>query len=136
MTNAEFSESYWINAQRILKEAESFLKDGAWHLVVRRCQECVELVLKALLRQAGVEVPRLHDVGSLFLAHSNRFASLPLERLVSISRRLREERELSFYGDDLTETPPQQLYYKEDANSALEDARFVVANAKPILPSQ
>ena len=49
-----------------------------------------------------------------------------LERLVSISRRLRQEREVSFYGNEEIAAPPEDLYMREDADSALGDARFVL----------
>jgi HEPN domain-containing protein len=130
MTNQDFARSYWTNAQQILKEAESLFQNKAWHLVVRRSQECVELLLKALLREAGIEVPKVHDVGSLLLNHSDRFPNLPIERLVAISRRLRQERETSFYGDELTQTPPDKLYDQQDAIQALQDARFAYSTLK------
>lgn len=126
MTNTEFSASYLNTAKEILQEAESFFQKEIWHLVVRRSQECVELCLKSLLRGAGIEVPHLHDVGTLFKKHSDRFPQWPIDRLVSISRRLREEREISFYGDDVTETPPEELYDKVDADQALQDAHWLL----------
>ncbi len=127
MTNTEFAKSYLNSAKKILKEAESLFQEQAWHLVVRRSQEAVELGLKALLRQTGIEVPRLHDVGTLLRKHANRFPNIPLDRVVSISRRLREEREISFYGDDLTDSPPETLYDKQDAEDALSDARWILS---------
>ena len=48
-----------------------------------------------------------------------------VDRWASISRRLRREREVSFYGDDETGAPPQLLYTEDDARAALEEARFV-----------
>lgn len=49
-----------------------------------------------------------------------------IERLVSISRRLRGEREISFYGDEELAAPPERLYSRADADTAWHDARFVV----------
>ncbi len=46
--------------------------------------------------------------------------------LVSISRRLRQEREISFYGNDEIGAPPDRLYSADDAGTALGDARFVI----------
>lgn len=126
MTNQELSKSYLNSALQILKEAQTLNSEKVWHLVVRRCQECVELCLKGLLRQAGLEVPRLHDVGFLFRQESHRFPNFPIDQIVSISRGLKVEREISFYGDDMTETPPEKLYSVEDASEALENARFIV----------
>ncbi len=127
MTNEEFSKSYLLSAKSILNEAESLFKEGIWHLVVRRSQEAVELGLKALLRNAGIEVPRIHDVGAILRKHSNRFSNLPIDRMVAISRRLREEREISFYGDEMTDSPPETLYDKKDAEDALKDAKWILS---------
>ena len=129
MTSAEMGRSHLRQARRILNEAQRHHEDSAWHLVVRRCQETVELALKGALRFAGLEVPHVNDVGVLLAEHAGR---LPrgfvdhLERLVSISRRLRQEREMSFYGNEEMAAPPEDLYMREDADSALDDARFAL----------
>ena len=47
----------------ILDEARRFQDKSAWNLVVRRCQEVVELALKGTLLWAGLEVPWVHDAG-------------------------------------------------------------------------
>ncbi len=39
MTSEEMARSHLRLAQRILAEAERLHRDGAWNLVVRRCQE-------------------------------------------------------------------------------------------------
>jgi HEPN domain-containing protein len=49
-----------------------------------------------------------------------------LDRNVSVSRRLGKERELSFYGNDDSGVPPEELYSQADAEAALGDADFVV----------
>lgn len=57
----------------------------------------VELALKAALRAAGVEVPQIHDVGIILKDHPEKFPEAfrkKIERLASISRRLRREREV------------------------------------------
>jgi HEPN domain-containing protein len=121
--------SHLRQARRILAEAGRHHADAAWHLVVRRAQEAVELALKALLRSAGVEVPHVHDVGVFLADHQDRLPGEirgELERLVSVSRRLRREREVSFYGDEETGAPPERLYSRPDAEEALRDGHFVV----------
>ena len=126
------ARSYLREAQQILGEAERHHGERVWHLVVRRSQEAVELSLKALLRASGIEVPRVHDVGIFLVDHADRLppAVVPhLDRLVSTSRRLRQEREVSFYGDDETGAPPDRLYSHDDAEAALGDARFVLTVA-------
>lgn len=129
MTNEEMAQSDLKRAREVLVEAEMLYKKGVWNLVVRRSQEAVELALKGALRFAGLEVPKVHDVGAFLERHKERFSGRLLEeihRLASISRRLELERKLSFYGDEETATPPEKLYSKVDADQALGDARFVL----------
>lgn len=116
-------------ALRVLQEAEGHYGEGAWNLIVRRCQEAVELALKGALRFVGLEVPRVHDVGVFLKRNRKRFRERmadELDRLASISRRLRAEREISFYGDEEMGIPAEELYAQQDADEALRDARFVV----------
>lgn len=129
MTNAEMAQGHLRQARLILDEAEGLRQRGVWHLVVRRCQEAVELALKAALRSVGVEVPRVHDVGIFVVEHADKLPARVtphLDRLVSISRRLGLERETSFYGHEQTGTPPEKLYTAIDADTALQDAHFVL----------
>lgn len=129
MTSAEIAMAYVRQARLILEEAEHYQKRATWHLVVRRCQEAVELALKGALRAAGIEVPHVHDVGVFLRDHAERFPEFltrELDRVISISRRLREEREISFYGDEEVGTPSERLYIPHDAEEALQDARFIL----------
>lgn len=66
MTSREMVESYIRTAAHIIKQAKMACADKVWHLAVRRCQECVEMALKAALRFVGVEVPKIDDVGLSF----------------------------------------------------------------------
>jgi len=99
VTNRSTAQAYVDQAALVLDEAQSLHRRGAWNLVVRRCQEAVELALKGALRAVGVEVPRVHDVGGTLRQHSQRFPPAlreALPELVFISRRLGRERELAF----------------------------------------
>ncbi len=136
MTNRGMAGSHLAQSEEIWKEAESLLHRGVWNLVVRRSQEAVELALKAALRSVGVEVPRLHDVGVLVKEQSGKFPGAftrDIDKIASISRRLRREREISFYGDDEMDVPPEQIYAELDAREALEEARFVLERCKSTL---
>lgn len=139
MTNSDMARGYLSQAVEILAEAERLYHAQVWNLVVRRSQEVIELALKAALRFVGLEIPRLHDVGVLLIEHRNKFP-LPfgkeIDRLASISRRARREREISFYGDDEIGVPPQQLYREPDACVALEDARFVLKCCRDVMGKQ
>ncbi len=137
MTSEEMARAYLAQAEEILREAERLHQRQAWNLVVRRSQEAVELALKGILRHVGVEVPRTHDVSLWLKNYQNRLPP-PLrnevDRLASISRRLRLERELSFYGDEDVGAPPQRLYTEEDARIALEEARWVLKRCEEAWP--
>ena len=62
MTSRDMARSHRRRAARVMREAERLFAEEDWSLCVRRCQEAVELALKALLRAAGAEVPKVHDV--------------------------------------------------------------------------
>lgn len=135
MTNREMADGYLAQAGEILVEARGALERGVWNLVVRRCQEVVELALKAALRLTGVEVPRVHDVGVILRDHGMKFPEPfrgEIDRMASISRQLRREREASFYGDDETGAPPQRLYTRDDAQRALQDAAFILERCREL----
>jgi hypothetical protein len=56
-----------------------------------------------------------------------------LEELASISRNLRRDRELAFYGaEDLT---PSGFYSRNDAEQARDGARQAVAAVTPHVPT-
>ena len=129
MTNKEFAQSYFVQAKAIFRELEEHYKAKEWHLAVRRAQEVVEFILKGFLRQAGIEIPRFHDVGGVLQKERERLPqnlTKNLERIISVSRRLRQERETSFYGDEEQELPPSALYTEIDAKQAKEDAKWLM----------
>lgn len=65
---------YLVKAQKRLK-ALAVLRDEKAHSdVVREAQELVKLALKEMLRAAGVEPPKFHDVGGLLLEHESKFS--------------------------------------------------------------
>ena len=129
MNTQEATQLNLERASMILEEAHHYRDKGALNLVVRRCQEVVELALKGTLWWAGLEVPWVHDVGVFLRQHRDRFPvgfAQQIPRLASISRVLRAEREQSFYGDEASGLPPEMLYGEQDAVEALEKAAFVL----------
>ena len=116
-----------LRALDVLYEAES------WADVVRESQEVVELALKGLLRAAGIDPPRVHDVADVLAAERGRLpaalADDDVARLAAASRDLRRDRELAFYGaEDLT---PSEFYRETDAAGARDAARRVVGLVRP-----
>jgi len=132
MRNQDLAKDYIRRAAGRLRALDVLYEDGHWADVVREAQEVVELALKAALRAHGVEPPRLHDVSDVLLAERDRLPApltAEMDALVRISRELRRDRELAFYGaEDLT---PSGFYSKDDATKARDGARFTVRIVKP-----
>jgi HEPN domain-containing protein len=124
-------------ARARLLAVDTLFEAESWADVVRESQEIVELALKGLLRACGVEPPRIHDVADVLLAERSRVPAAldpDVDRLADISRGLRRDRELAFYGaEDLT---PSDFYKKPDAVSARVAARFVVEKVGPVITSR
>lgn len=127
MHNVELARDYISRAELRLRAVDTLFDGEGWADVVGESQEVVELALKALLRGCGVEAPRIHDVSEILLLERARFPSAlasDVERLAGISKELRRDRELAFYGaEDLT---PSTFYVRADATRARDAARWVV----------
>jgi len=125
VTGRSLAESYLRKAAVRVTVLQAYLAADDYSDVVREAQEAVELALKAALRLIGVEPPKVHDVGALLREYAERFAGADVERWASVSRHLRKDRELSFYGD--LDFLPTEEYARADAEQALADADEVVA---------
>ncbi len=136
MTNVSLAQSYLTKARVRLTILGVLFDAAAYSDVVREAQEIVELALKGMLRQAGVEPPHWHDVGGLVRQHADRFPAVDAEeidRLARASAWLRKEREFAFYGD--IDFLPTEQYDAATAERAIADARFTVdAAARVITP--
>jgi len=81
-----------------------------------------------------VTAPPVHDVGQLLVREAARLpvtlrADVP--RMATISKSLRKEREIAFYGaEDLV---PSEFYDRADAERALADARWVHARVASVV---
>lgn len=137
MTNDALAADYLKRAGHRLKALEVLLQEGSWADVVREAQELVEITLKALLRACRVEVPRIHDVSPVLEQNQDRLpASLraQLAEITRISRSLRRDRELAFYGsEDLT---PSEFYGRQDAEAAFAQARWIHTEVSRALPGE
>lgn len=136
MKSDESTKRMISRATIIVEEAEYLQRKQAWNMVVRRSQEVVELALKAALIWAQIEVPRIHDVGPLLKQYADRYPEpfrSRIHQLASISRMLRAEREISFYGDEQSGVPPESLYTPEDAKEALLKAHEVLSACRELI---
>lgn len=134
MTNSSLAQSYIKKAMSRLKILPVLLAEEAYSDVVRESQEIVELALKAMLRQVGVEPPKWHDVGPLLRDHEDRFppdVQTQIAKLGEISSWLRKEREFAFYGD--IDFIPTERYDREIADTAMADAHFAVEVAQTVV---
>ena len=113
MTNENIAESYMHKCRARLKA----------------------LALKAMLRSVGVEPPKQHDVGALLVEHAGRFpvgVREALQRAAGISKELRKDRELAFYGD--VDFIPTVEYTKVEGRKAHADAIWVFELARQAVP--
>jgi len=134
MTFAELGKSYIRKAIARFDTLEVLLKNRDYSDVIRESQEIVELVLKGILRIRGIEPPKIHDVGGLLIEYRERFKDISLReirKLVKISKELRKERELSFYGD--VDFIPTEEYTVKDAVKCIEKVKFVIEIGKRFL---
>lgn len=127
MQNKSLAKDYITRAKKRLSALEALYKEEAWADVVRESQEVVELALKSLLRHFHIEVPRIHDVSGILKEEEDTFSEdikKNIPKYIKISKSLRRDRELAFYGsEDLT---PQEFYTQTDADEAKGSAIWVV----------
>ncbi len=125
------AEDYLERASIRLRVLEVYYAEGDYADVVREAQEVVELVLKAVLRIVGIDVPKIHDVGKVLIKYRNLLPEeirKNLEDIARISKELRKERELSFYGAE--DFIPLEEYTADEALRAINYAKFVVELVK------
>ena len=135
MTNVDLAKSYMIKASKRLRILGVLLEEQAYSDIIREAQEIVELVQKAMLRHAGIDPPKWHDVSDIIIANKDLFPDeiqANLDAISSISKWLRKERELSFYGD--IDFIPTEEYTREDALKAIEGARKLTELASKCIP--
>ena len=103
MTNHERADQLLTEGAAIAEEMWHALERGRWNLAVRRAQEVVELIVKGLLNEMGVDYPRTHDAAPVLVAEIRRRRLAAdvalLEWLSGISGRLAELRGPAFYHE-------------------------------------
>lgn len=135
MRNRALAADHVRRAAARLKALDVLYDAGSWADVVRESQEVVELALKGLLRAAGIDPPRVHDVADVLEEERGRLPDAlagEVQRLAAVSRTLRRDRELAFDGaEDIT---PSDFYREPDAAEARDNARLVVDRVRPHVP--
>lgn len=132
MTNPKLPRDYLIRSRKRLKAIALLLEEEAFPDVVQESQEVVELLLEAVLRSFGIPVPFSHDVSEILDENAGRLPSgvqPHLPRWARISKHLRKDRELAFYGSE--DVTPSSFYSRADADEAKAMAEEILATTEP-----
>jgi len=128
MTNWSLWQDYFHRAKIRRQMLTVLIIHKAYADVMRESQELVELLLKGLLRWAGIDPPKWHDVGKILAEHQDRLPApvvANLQRIMTLSSRLRKEREMSFYGDD--DFIPSEQYQETDAQWCIDEIDWLLS---------
>jgi HEPN domain-containing protein len=103
VTNHERADQLFSEAAGIAEEMRRALERARWNLASRRAQEVVELIVKGLLNEMGIEYPRTHDAAPVLAEtiRGRRIEADPtfLDWLSELSSRLAEIRGPAFYHE-------------------------------------
>ena len=133
MTNGERADRLLEEARRIGIEMRQALEPGGWNLALRRAQEVIELVVKALLSEMSIDYPKSHDPAPV-LVTAIRARGLDvdagfLQWLKALSAKLEEIRSPAFY-QEIEVTEPQARDAVRDAERVLEFGRDLLARLR------
>lgn len=130
MNNPNLAQDYRKRARGRRAVVELLIRNQLFADAVREAQEACELALKSLIREAGHSVPFTHEVSQCLKAIQT---DLPpevvrkLDRLCTISKDLRRDRELSFYGsEDITPSDFYEVGHAEEALRKLDEVLAVL----------
>jgi HEPN domain-containing protein len=128
LTNKKLVRDYRLRAKGRRKAVQALFNEKLYADVVRECQEAAELALKSIVRGAGHIVPMTHEISGKLMEIK---ADLPppvlpfLKRLCEISKNLRRDRELAFYGSE--DVTPSEFYEESHALQAIKELDEVLA---------
>ncbi|MDD4932563.1 MAG: HEPN domain-containing protein [Methylacidiphilaceae bacterium] len=137
MTQIELARAYLHLAEDRLHALEVFRERKSYANLRRESQEIVELILKAALRSLGVDPPRVHEVGRLL---AREIEALPetvraeAGILITASRELRKDREMSFYGE--IDALPTETFSAAEGEEAYRWSALAVSWLKRLLDSR
>ncbi len=137
MRSDKLSLAYIEKATIRIKALHFLHGEKGYSDVVRESQECVELLLKALLRHIGIEVPKTHDVSHVLRQNAQHLPAqiqANLDEICTISRTLRKDRELSFYGTE--DWIPTEEYSITDSETAIRSTEFIFSLVSPAITPQ
>ena len=129
MKFGRLGEGFLEQARVWLRMGRRAVKDGNYGFAVLAAQECVEFSLKGALRKLGIEHPKFHDVSPVLLLNKARLPEglrSNLDRLSEVSRRLAMKRTTAAYGDEAAGVPPDRIFSRAEAESALQEASWAL----------
>ncbi|MCX7942262.1 MAG: HEPN domain-containing protein [Dictyoglomaceae bacterium] len=129
----KLARDYFERGIKRRKMLDVLMEEKDYADVIRESQEIVELILKGLLLYYGIEAPKVHDVGIILEKNEDIFPEFLKEKIPSIakvSRELRKDRELAFYGAE--DIIPLEYYQKEDADKAISYVDEIILLLKKI----
>jgi HEPN domain-containing protein len=128
MNNFDVNEKLLNEAKEHCEEMHRAFNRNSWNRTIRRAQEVVELCLKGLLKEIGIEYPKVHDVGDVFeracIQKSINIDSQVLQEIKDISSDLAEKRGPAFYMEI--------DYTKQQAEEAMQSGEKVFAAASQL----
>lgn len=136
MNTRMMAMDYIKRGRRCFKEARLAFDEEDYPATVRRCQECVELSLKAVLRSIGIEYPREHDVSKALEMVKEKFPewfSSKVPGFVEISKDLSKKRGPAMYGYEAELKPASDIFDKKDAEDAISSARDVYESCEKFI---
>jgi len=128
--------SHLRQAEARLEDAKEAVLKPNYPYALRLSQECVELCLKAILKVAGIEYPKVHDVSDILVEVKERFPNwlqTEMNFLSESSRVLTKKRELSTHGAEEAFLSPNEVISKADAEDAVQRAEKTFGLCKKVL---
>jgi hypothetical protein len=126
-------KEYLEQAETHCKSAKTLFEHWESPESIQMSQRCVELCLKAVLKQYGIEPPHKHDVGAELAQIS---AKLPESFQAKIAKFRLASLTLAVWRDPVTygleQMGPSKMFSKEEADLALHFAEEVYSSCSPI----
>jgi HEPN domain-containing protein len=130
----KFVNSYYKEALNRLDLAKYCLKNKNYNTAIRECQEACEILSKALLISVNQIIPEKHnlriDLKESLELFSEKFQKEFEDKYYKFLGKIRNEREISYYGDLDTNTTPNELYTEQDAKKFINDTENYINIAK------
>jgi len=133
VTNGERADRLIREARQVAGEMRRALDDEAWNLAARRAQEALELAIKALLNEIGVDYPKTHDpvpvLVQAVVARNIGVDAAVLDSLGALSRDLAQIRGPAFY-QEIVVTDAQARDWVQRVEHALQFSEDLLTRLK------